>query len=134
MNFELPYSIDVYFSSMTNYNETWFPAALIGWSTIVLALAMCRTKPRITGLILGVSWIWVGWMHQGEMMTKLNFMAPLYQALWMVEGVLLIVVIGFGGKISFVPSNTIARGLALGLTLIGFLIYPLVIYLLGNPW
>jgi hypothetical protein len=139
---ELPYSLDVYFELMAGYNARWSPVVLSG-AILALAAAGLALSPAVRSgrwpwraiiLYLAASWIWVGAVHQLDMMAGLNFMAPVYGVGWIVQGVILaywVIRSGetpvrfAGGRTGVVAVASIAGGLAL---------YPLSHVLAGQDW
>jgi len=136
----LPYTIEVYLATLAAYNADYFPLSLLAWLALLGGLlAICFRlgeslwRDRVLAILLGALWLWVGLVHQREIMAALNFMAPLYGLLWAAQGGLLIL-LGLGGLLRFAwPGG--ARGvLALFLGLAGLLLYPLCILFLGYEW
>ncbi|MPZ12775.1 MAG: hypothetical protein GEU89_21655, partial [Kiloniellaceae bacterium] len=84
----LPYTVEVYFVSMANYNAAWFPTAAVATLLAVVALALALRPPpgreaaaaRLILAILAAAWVWVGAVHQIRHMAALNFLAPAYGA------------------------------------------------------
>jgi len=129
VSFELPYSIEVFFSVAESYNADWFPAAIIGWLAMVMAVALSQRAPRITGLILGGVWVWIGLVHQIQTMADFNFMARVYGWAWIAQGVGFAVLGGVLSRLSFQVSKA-----AVVCVLGGLIVYPLSVLAYGYSW
>lgn len=138
----LPYTVEVFFAAMAEYNAAWFPAApialLLSVFAFVLALQPLPGRPgaagRIVGAILAAAWIWVGAVHQLHHMATLNFMAPVYGLAWIAEGVLIAFTCVLRGSVDFRFGNDLRGRTGLTLALIGLLGYPLAVPALGYGW
>lgn len=139
---ELPYSAEVYAELMAAYNAAWLPAAVLApmLSLFVLALAL-RPPPgleaacaRLIGALLALAWMWVGWAHQLRMMADLNFLAPVYGAAWLAQGVLLALSCAVPTDTRFRFGSDLRGRAGLALSLFGLAGYPLLALLLGQHW
>ena len=93
----LPYSAEVYTALMAEYNSQWLAVVILSFTAAaVLFLTVFRRQhlplrwQRLSGLLLAVMAVWVGLLHQWQMMAALNFMAPFYAAAWFVFALWLI--------------------------------------------
>lgn len=136
---DLPYSIDVYFAAMAQYNADWLPAVAAGplLAAAVLGLIL-RPWPgrtvasdRLIATLLGAAWIWVGAVHQIGLMASLNFMAPVYGAAWIAEGALIVLLGGAAGRLRFRFSGRGGGWLGLVVALVGLVGYPLAVLAAG---
>lgn len=139
---ELPYTVEIYFAVMADYNRAWFPVPQIAFASAAVSIALVmRPLPAIPeagdrfvcGLLAAAS-LWVGWAHQLQLMAELNFMAPVYGWAWIAQGVLFAVT-GAGPKpVRFVVGRDWAGRAAIALALFGLLGYPLCLLGLGQGW
>jgi hypothetical protein len=132
----LPFTADILFSSVAQYNRALWPlppvALLLGLGVVLLTLRPVRNGNRLIGALLAASWLWIGIGWHMLHFARLDFAAPLYGALFVVQGVLLLwpVIRGRpafryrGGPIGWV-------GIALAMLALA---WPLVDRLAGLGW
>lgn len=138
----LPYSVEVFFTLMAQYNGANFPAGPLG---VVLALALLLLvvqphllpiagRDRMIAVLLSAAWIWVGMLHQLDMMATLNFMAPYYGFAWIVGGLLIGLSGTVFGHVRFGFPQQLRGWVGAALALFGAFGYPLIVLLLGYGW
>ena len=140
--FELPYTAEVYFAAMAEYHVALFPAVVVAALLPVVALALALRPPtgreglsaRIVGALLAAVWVWVGAVHQLQVMAGLNFMAPVYGIAWIVQGALIVVTCTLLGRVRFRVAGDVRGWIGLALALIGLVAYPLAALALGADW
>ncbi|MDP2619684.1 MAG: DUF6064 family protein [Hyphomicrobiales bacterium] len=138
----LPYTVEVFFASMAEYNRLWFPEALLAVVLMPVAFALAvRPLPgragvsaRLAGALLAAAWVWVGWAHQLQHMAILNFMAPVYGSAWIVQGGLIALTCAVLGRVRFRFGGGVRGWTGLALALFGLIGYPIVVLLLGYGW
>lgn len=139
---ELPYSAEVYFALMAEYNDRWMAVVILGWVLSVAVLTGLIFSPilrglnksRVTGLFLGLAWIWIGAIHQFGMMAELNFMAPIYGVAWILQGILVIWFSADNDRVHFQFKNNFAGRVATCIALAGAVLYPLAVLAEGFDW
>ncbi len=139
---ELPYSLDVYFALMGDYNARWLPVVLSAWVLAALIAALTlRLQRRAAKWIsrclagyLAASCLWVGVAHQLDMMAELNFMAPYYAAAWIGQGVMLTWFSLSPTGINLGFRSSLARTLSTALILFALVIHPLILLIQGYDW
>lgn len=138
----LPYSIEIFFASMAEYNRLWFPEAglLVLAMVVVFALAARplprrpETSARLVGAVLAASWVWVGAAHQMQHMATLNFLAPIYGYAWIIQGALIALSCTILGRVRFRFGGDARGWVGLVLALFGLIGYPLAVLSLGYDW
>lgn len=138
----LPYTVEVFFASMEEYNRAWFPlpivAPLLALAAFALAVRPLPGRPavsaRLVGALLAVAWVWVGWAHQLQHMAGLNFMAPIYGWAWIAQGALIALSCTVIGRARFRFVGDLRGWTGLALALFGLLGYPLAVLSLGYGW
>jgi len=134
----LPYSLEVLFALLAQYNRTFWPAlplaVLLALSVLALALRPARGGDRAVGGVLALFWIWVGAAYQLGTMTAVDFAAPLYGALWIAQGLLLTWTGVLRGRLAFRFAGGGAAWAGLGLALFALAGYPLIVVLMGYGW
>ena len=90
----LPFTADILFSSIAQYNRALWPlppmALLLGLGVVLLTLRPIRNGNRLIGALLAASWLWIGIGWHMLHFARLDFAAPLYGALFVLEGILLL--------------------------------------------
>jgi hypothetical protein len=139
---ELPYTVEVYFAALAEYNRAWLPvpiiALLLSVTAFLLAVRPLPGRPeasgRFVGAILAAAWLWVGWAHQLQHMAGLNFMAPVYGWAWIAQGALIALTCTAPGRVRFRFVGDLRGWTGLVLALFGLLGYPLAVLALGYGW
>jgi len=134
----LPYTAEVYFAQIGQYVQATWPARwllpgllLIG---IALAFGKVRWRARLVSAILASVWVWIGAIFHNLYFAELNFAAPVYAGLFVMEGVLLFESGVIHDQLDFDVRNSARIRPGLLLLLTGFLAYPLVDWLSGLNW
>lgn len=134
----LPYTADVLFSVMEQYYRAVWPAGpvalLLALAGLGLTVRPVTGGDRIIGALLAAAWIWVGAAHQLGRMATIDFAAPLYGALWIVQGLLLAWVCVLRGRVAFRFRASVFGWAGAGLAAFGLAGYPLVVWLMGYGW
>lgn len=89
----LPFTADVLFASLAQYNRALWPAhalaVALGLAAVLLTLRPVRDGDRVVGALLAGAWLWTGvgyhWLH----FATINFAAPVYGAFFVLQGLLL---------------------------------------------
>ena len=89
----LPYTAEILFASFAQSNAGLWPlpllALLLTVAVIVLTLRPVPVGNRIVAATLAAGWLWIGVGYHMQLFARLNFMAALYGALFVLEGLLL---------------------------------------------
>jgi len=139
----LPFTADVLSALYESYNRAVWPAALVFWLA-ALAIAglglrsgrhgLTQRYNRVAGVVLAGAWVWVGIVFHLDFFAAINFWAPLFGALFLVQAVLIAWTWAYRGRaLSGWPVD--AAGWA-GLALIAYaaLGTPLIAATLGDGW
>lgn len=133
----LPYGIEVLFALHARHlREQWPFAVLLVLATLaVLALAGGRGPRggRAAGALLAAGWLWVGAVFHLRYFATINFAAPVYGGLFILQGALLLWQGPVRGRLAlaFRPDATGWLGMALVAYAVAG--YPLVDQLTGDP-
>ncbi len=138
----LPYTVEVFFASMAQYNRLWFPEAILAVLLMLVAFALVArplsgragNSARLVGALLAAAWVWVGTAHQLQHMATLNFMAPIYGVAWIVQGGLIALTCTVLGQVRFRFGSDVRGLTGLALAVFGLFGYPLVVLSLGYGW
>jgi Family of unknown function (DUF6064) len=132
----LPFTAEILFASMTQYNQALWPlppvALLLGLGAVLLTVRPVRDSNRLISGYLAAAWLWVGIVYHMLHFARLDFAAPLYGGLFVLQGLLLLWIavqdrVAFrfhGGPIGWV-------GLALAMLAVA---WPLVDRVSGLAW
>ncbi|MEQ8666991.1 MAG: hypothetical protein RIC16_14825 [Rhodospirillales bacterium] len=124
---ELPYSVEVLTATLAAFNTTWWPVVAVGFaSTLWLPFANSDRHARWmlfqaagTAAVVGGPF-WLGTM------AALDFMAPVWGGLWLLQAAALLL-IGWRGGLDFTGRGL--RGASLVIVAVGALVYPILFQL-----
>jgi hypothetical protein len=89
----LPYSAEVLFALFDEYNQAIRPlqgvALFLTAGILILTLRSRGNRSRIIVAILAAGWIWTGAVFHLVYFSELNFAAPVYGAVFIIQGSLL---------------------------------------------
>jgi len=137
---ELPYSHDVYLVLMDSYNRDHLAFAIAGialclFGVVAAVLPAGRQTVIVKRLILaglaGCS-IFVGVAHQLTLMTSLNFMAPVYGTLWILQGLVLLWLTASIRGVDLFEAPAIGRNVGVTVAVYGTILYPAVVYAVAD--
>ena len=132
----LPYDAQALFALYARYlHELW----LFALPLLILMLSMLAWIPRggpaigrIVAGVLALGWLWVGLVFPGFYFTDLNFAAPLYAGLFILQGLLLSWQGGLRGRLVFGYRRDAAGWVGWLILLYALVAYPLLDYLDGH--
>jgi hypothetical protein len=132
----LPFTADILFSSIAQYNRALWPlppiALLLGLGAVLLTLRPVRDGNRLIAGFLAAAWLWIGIGWHMLHFSRLDFVAPLYGVLFVLEGLLLLW-IAIRGRLAFRFRPGLVGWIGLGLAMLA-LAWPLVDRLAGLDW
>lgn len=139
----MPYSAEAYFAQIGQYHQA---AWLIQWLLpvmmllgLAIAFSGIRHRTRLLCAILVSTWLWIGAVFHYHFFAGLNFAAPFYAGLFILQGVLLAESGVVRGQLELADGasavgNRVATRLGLAMLLAGPLLYPLADWLAGISW
>jgi hypothetical protein len=132
----LAYSPEVLEALLTQYNAAVWPAPLaailLGLLALWPVLRPRRGGDRLLAAFLAAAWLWSGLVFQFLFMAPIDFVAPLFGLLFLIEGLL---IAWFGllrPKLAFRFHGNAEGFAGLGLTLFGLVGVPLLALALGR--
>ncbi len=139
------YEREVYLSLLARYNEALWPAQLLALLLGLLALGLLwrprRGGDRLVAALLAVAWIWVGAGFFLRQMASIDYAAPLFGWLFVLQGLLLAWRGLLAGRLGGKPgcklggsASPAATRIGLGLAAFALLAMPPLAWLLGQPW
>ncbi len=134
----LPFTADVFYSVVEQYNRAVWPAHVVayglGLAALALALRPVAPAARLIGAILAAAWAWIGVVYHGLHLAAIDFAAPAYGALFVVEALLLGWTAAVRGKLAFRFRAGAVGWTGLGLAILALALYPLIGWLAGHGW
>jgi hypothetical protein len=132
----LPFTADVLFSSFETYNRALWPlpvlAVALALAIILLTLRPVRGGDRAIGALVALAWLWVGIGYHFLHFAAIDFAAPAYGAVFVLEG-LLFAWTAVVRRLAFRFGPDPFRWAGLALALAAALAWPLVDSL-GHGW
>jgi hypothetical protein len=133
----LLFSPRVYYRLFELHNQAHWPAQFIALGLVVtlflLVLHPSPARSRIVAAIMGLLWVWVGWVFVWQRYTTINWIAAYTVPLFMLQGALLLAAAARNG-LDFEKEWTFLRGFALALLFLTLFFYPLLAPLWGRSW
>ena len=134
----LPFDARQFLEVFARYNTAVWPAQvaleLAGVCAVALALREGPTTARAVGVILGTLWIWMGWVYHLIFFRPINPAAGLFGIMFLAEGVLLLVLLGWRGKVRFGWAPGMSGIVGAGLVTYALVVYPVLGSLLGHRY
>ncbi len=131
----LPYDAEALFALYTSYlHQLWLfvlPLLILILSMPVWILRGGAAVGRIVVGVLALVWLWVGLVFHGLYFTDLNFAAPIYAGLFVLQGLLLFWHSGSHGRLVFAYRRDVVGWIGGFLLLYALIGYPLLDYLDG---
>lgn len=134
----LSFSPEVFFSLFEQYNRAIAPAPVaaygLGLAVVFLCLMPVPNGGRIVAAILGALWAWNGIAYHLMHFAEINFMAPVFAAFFLAQGLLFAWTGAFKGKIAFSFRPDSVGWIGLGLAVFAMAVYPLLGWLANHGW
>lgn len=125
----LPYTAEIFFSSFEQYNRALWPLPLLafalGVAGLLLTFRPARHGDRAIAAALAAAWLWTGYGYHYLHFATINFAAPIYAALFILEGLLLVWTGVVRDRIAFRFRPDVVGWSGLILALAGLLAWPL---------
>lgn len=132
----LPYTAEVLDALLADYHAATRPARLLGWLLAALATALAWRGGipgwRAASGLLGAAWLWTGVVFHQLHFALLNFAAPAYAALFVLQGLLLLTAGALAARIRGAGTGA-CRGAGITLAVIALLGLPLLALAGGAP-
>jgi hypothetical protein len=132
----LPFTAETLFASLGQYQRGLWPlpplALLLGLAAVLLALRPMHHGDRLIGGLLAAAWLWIGIGYHLLHLARLDFAAPLYGILFLLEGGLLLWST-IRGRLAFRFRGGLVGWVGLALAMLA-LAWPLLDRLAGLNW
>jgi hypothetical protein len=134
----LPFTAEILFSSFEQYNRALWPlpvlAPALALAIVLLTLRPVRHGERVIGALVALAWLWLGVGYHFLHFAALDFAAPVYGALFVVQGLLLAWTGVARGRLAFRFGADLLGWCGLALAIAAALAWPLADGLLGHGW
>jgi len=134
----LSFTPEVFFALFDQYNRAIWPAQIVAYGLgIVALLFVFRQFPqrdRIIGAILAFAWLWIGLAYHYWYFAQINFVAPVFAALFVIQGLVFAWTLVLRRQVAFRFSADIAGWSGLGLAIFAMVIYPMLGWFAGHVW
>lgn len=134
----LPYTAEVLFALFDEYNLAIRPlqgvALFLTASILMLALRSRENRSRLITAILAAGWIWTGAVFHLVYFRELNFAAPAYGAVFILQGALLFWTGVYRNRISIRFQRKPASYAGAVIFILSALILPVIDWQQGLSW
>ena len=134
----LSFDAEVLSLLFAQYNGAIWPAQPIAWLAALFAIWLAVRSPangdRMIGALLAAAWLWCGAVFQLQFFAPINFMAPLYGGLFILQGLLLAWSLILRAEVAFrVRPGPFGMG-GFALVLFALMIVPGISILTEESW
>lgn len=134
----LPFTAEVFFANFESYNRAIWPVQLVAYGLGLLVLLLTfrplRGGDRLIGALLAVAWAWTGVVYHFMHFATINFLAPAFGAVFVVQALLFAWSVTIRGKVAFRARADLLGLAGLGLAVFALALYPLLGWLAGHGW
>ncbi|MDH3701575.1 MAG: DUF6064 family protein [Alphaproteobacteria bacterium] len=134
----LPFTPEVFFSLFAQYNATIWPmqivAYVLGLLAVFLTLRPRRDAGRLIAAILSGFWLWIGIVYHIMFFATINFAAPVFGVVFIVQGLLLAWTGVMKGQLEFRFRGDLSGWIGLGFAVFAMAAYPLLGLFAGHVW
>ena len=134
----LPYTAEVLFALFDEYNQAIRPlqgvALFLTAGVLMLALRSRENRSRIIVAILAAGWFWTGVVFHLVYFTELNFAAPAYGIVFILQGFLLFWTGVYRNRISIRFQRKPASYAGAAIFILSSLILPVIDWHHGLSW
>jgi hypothetical protein len=134
----LSFTPEAFFALFEQYNRAVWPAQIVayglGIAALLLAFTQSRQRDRIIGAVLAASWLWIGIAYHYWHFAQINFVAPVFAALFVIQGLLFAWTTLLRGRVAFAFRADVFGWTGLGFAIFALAVYPLLGWLAGHAW
>jgi hypothetical protein len=134
----LSFTPEVFFDLFEQYNRAIWPWQFVAYGLGVIALLLTirefPQRDRIIGAILAMFWLWIGIAYHFLYFTQINFVAPVFALLFVIQGLLFAGLLAIRKQVAFRFHPDLFGWTGLAFTLFAMVVYPLLGWLAGHGW
>lgn len=134
----LSFTPEAFFSLFEQYNLAIWPAQflayVLGFIALLLAFRPFPLRDRIIGAILAAGWLWIGIVYHYLHFTQINFIAPVFAVLFVLQGLLFAWTLVLRGQVAFRFRPDVFGWTGLAFAAFAMVVYPLLGWLAGHAW
>lgn len=134
----LPFAREILDALLGDYNLGLWPVqpalALVGLAMLSLCFIRFGGSDRLIAAALAAAWIWVGLVWHLEHFAPINFAAPVYAGLFLIEAVFLAWAGLIRRRLTFARTPGPATWVGVALALCGLVLLPIGHALAGPGW
>jgi len=132
----LPFTREEFLAVFVSYNESIWPVQVVAYLAGIFAVVLlCRpgaATDRLVSTILAVFWIWTGIVYHGLFFSKINKAAYLFGALFVAQGLCLVIVGALQGRLSFGFRRSPREWVGVAFVAYAAVAYPMIGALTGH--
>jgi len=137
MRMRIPFTLEQFLDVFARYNEAIWPAQIGAYvlGALVVALAVVRTRvsDRAVAFLLAASWAFVGGAYHMAYFSRVNPVADVFGAFFLLQAVLFIVA-GASGRLTFGFASTPRHAVGLAFIAYAAVVYPLLGLAAGHAY
>lgn len=134
----LSFTPEVFFALFEQYNRAIWPAQIVAYGLGIIALLFVfrpfPQRDRIIGAVLALAWLWIGIAYHYWYFAQINFIAPVFAALFIIQGLLFAWTLVLRSEITFRFRPDLFGWTGLALAVFAMAIYPLLGWFAGHVW
>ncbi len=134
----LPYTAEVLYSVLEQYNRAIWPAQIVatglGLAAVVSVLRPFPGSGRLIAAALAAAWAWIGVAYHLMHMAAIDFAAPALGVLFVIQGALLAWTGALRGRLAWRFRADAFGWTGIGLVVLAMAAYPLIAWLAGHGW
>ena len=134
----LPFTADILFATFAQQNRELWPAPLLVPVLAIAALLLTlRPVPgggRVVSTLLAAAWLWTGLGYHVLRFATINFAAPAYGIVFVIEGLMLAWAGAVHGRLAFRFQGGPSGWVGFALALAAVVAYPFADRLAGHGW
>lgn len=134
----LSFTPEVFFALFEQYNRAIWPGQLFAYGLGIIALLLAfrpfPQRDRMIGAVLAFAWLWIGVAYHLLHFTQINFIAPAFAALFVIQSLLFTWTLMLRGRVTFRFRPDVFGWTGLGFAVFAMVVYPLLGWLAGHGW
>lgn len=134
----IPFDSVAFFSNLAEYNEAIWPAQIVAFALGLVALLLVFVRASwssvVVAALLAASWIWMGAIYHLQHFATINFLAPVFGLVFILQGLLLLWTGVIRRRVVFGFESDLPGWIGLAFVTFAMAGYPSLAALLGHGW